>query len=218
MKRHTISGIGSWLPVLLILATAGRVSAQDGFVGQTTSHTYDVFDRNGKSFVNPAPEVSGTPFLTDDWRVGAVIVNSNRRFDSVKIRLNLLTQEVHILTNSNNEIALAKGYIKEILWPGRNRFQSGFPAVDNQDQDNFYEVLSEGKLWLLHSVRRVITERKDAMSTQVERSYTTFTDDYLYDGKSIQRITKGKAIIGGNEIKFKSIDQLKKAIDAYNAS
>lgn len=202
---------------LLIMAIGGRALAQDGFVGQMGTHSYDVFDQNGKSFVNPAPDVAGSPFLTDEWRIGAVVVNTNRRFDSVKLRLNVSSQEVHILTNTNNEIALAKGYIKEIVWPGRNRFQNGFPAIDNQDELTFYEVMAEGKLWLLHCVRKVITERKDAMSSEVNKEYTLFQDNYIYDGKTVQRIKKDKAVLGGKEIKFKSIDQLKQAIDSYNA-
>ena len=205
------------IPGLLIMAIGGRALAQDGFVGQMGTHSYDVFDQNGKSFVNPAPDVAGSPFLTDEWRIGAVVVNTNRRFDSVKLRLNVSSQEVHILTNTNNEIALAKGYIKEIVWPGRNRFQNGFPAIDNQDELTFYEVVAEGKLWLLHCVRKVITERKDAMSSEVNKEYTLFQDNYIYDGKTVQRIKKDKAVLGGKEIKFKSIDQLKQAIDSYNA-
>lgn len=218
MAGFTISGMRALTMGLLLSAICGNVCAQDGFVSQTQTHTYDVFDRNGKSFVNPSPEVAGSPFLTDDWKEGSVVVNTNRRFDSVKIRLNLLSQEVHILTNSNNEIALAKGYIREIVWPGRNRFLNGFPAVDNQTADNFYEVLAEGRLWLLHCARKVISEKKDAMSSEVNREYSIFLDDYIYDGKTMLRVKGGKALIGGSEVRFKNTDQLKKAIDAYNAS
>lgn len=218
MGAYTFSGMRSLIAFIFIVAGAGHAWAQDGFVGQTATLSYDVFDRNGKSFVNPAPEVAGSPFLTDEWKEGAVIIITNRRYDSVKIRLNVFSQEVHILTNTKNEIALAKGYIKEIIWPGKDRFQSGFPAVDNQDSNNFYEVLAEGKLWLLHSVRKVISERKDVMSSEVAKEYTTFTDDYIYDGKTMLRVKKGKAIVGDKEIKFKTIDQLKTAIEAYNAS
>ena len=217
MEWCVISGMRLLISGLLIMAIGGRALAQDGFVGQMGTHSYDVFDQNGKSFVNPAPDVAGSPFLTDEWRIGAVVVNTNRRFDSVKLRLNVSSQEVHILTNTNNEIALAKGYIKEIVWPGRNRFQNGFPAIDNQDELTFYEVMAEGKLWLLHCVRKVITERKDAMSSEVNKEYTLFQDNYFYDGKTMQRIKKDKAVLGGKEIKFKSIDQLKQAIDSYNA-
>jgi hypothetical protein len=209
---------------LLVASFIGRVCAQDGFVPQTGTLTYDVFDRNGKAFVNPAPDVAGSPFFRDDWRLGSLVVNTNRRFDSVRLRLNLLSQEVHFLDRNNNEMALTKGYIKEMLLPadptGRFllRFRNGFPPVDQQDQYSFYQVLAEGKLSLILSRRKIIASQKDAMLEEVKKEYRTYEDYYIYDGKIMDRVRKDKAIIAGKELKFKSIDVLKKAIEDYNAS
>ncbi|HEY4336640.1 MAG TPA: hypothetical protein VGM89_12100 [Puia sp.] len=211
MRRHVIL-------IFLIIGTLGRVCAQDGFVAESTTLSFNVFDKNGKAFVNPAPDVTGTPFLSENWKLGALVINTNRRFDSVNIRLNLLSQEVHFLDRNNNEMALAKGYIKTILLPGGLRFQNGFPAVDGQDENNFYQVLAEGKLTLLHSARKVIATQKDAMSGDVKKEYRTYEDNYLYDGKTMLRVKKEKALLAGKEIKFRNIDELKKAVDLYNAS
>src|SRR5579872_200316 len=228
--------------LLLALLTSGlgRVCAQDGFVSQSGAPlSYNVFDHNGKAFVNPAPEVEGTPFLTDKWRMGTLVVTTNRRYDSVKIRINLLSQEVHVIDRNNTEIALAKGYIKQVIWTdavkglptGGTCFQSGFPAVDNQDKDFFYEVLSQGKLWLLHSVRKVITERKDGLSGDIRKDYTTYDDYYVYDGKNMQRVRKDKsfiltiagdkrdkidAFLEANKLKARSAEDLRRIIDYYN--
>ena len=206
------------------MASPGLVRAQDGFVAQSggAALRYNVFDKDGKTFVNPAPDVAGSPFLKDDWSLGSIVVNTQRRYDSVKLRLNLLSQEVHFLDRNNSEMSLTKGYIKEILLPGRTpgeqlRFQNGFPPVDEQDVYNFYEVLAEGKLWLLHSRRKIIVTEKDEVSGQTSREFRLYEDYYLYDGKTMQRFRKEKATIGGKEMKFKTIDDLKKAIDAYNA-
>jgi hypothetical protein len=214
--------------LLLGLSMGGlffRAAAQDGFVGTATTLSYSVFDRDGKTFVNPSPDVAGSPFLKDEWRLGTLVLPDNRRYDSIRVRLNLLSEEVHILDKNNTEIALAKGYIKEVVWleqvsrrPANNRFQNGFPAVDEQTMDNFYEVLSEGRLWLLHSIRKIISQHKDELSGEIKKVYQTYEDYYLYDGKTMQRVKKEKALIGGKEIKFKSIDQLKLAVDAYNVS
>lgn len=202
-----------------------RAGAQDGFVGTATTLSYSVFDRDGKTFVNPTPDVAGSPFFKDDWRLGTLVLPDNRRYDSIRVRLNLLSKEVHILDKNNTEIALAKGYIKEVVWldqaaghSGKNRFQSGFPVVDEQDMDNFYEVLCEGKLLLLHSIRKIISQHKDELSGEIKKAYQTYEDYYLYDGKTMQRIRKDKAVIDGKEIRFRTIDQLKLAVDGYNAS
>ena len=199
-----------------------QARAQDGFVPQIGSMTYEVFDKNGRSFVNPAPDIAGTPFLREDWRLASLVINTNRRFDSVKVRINLYSQAVHFLDRNNNEMALAKGYIKEILFAGDigapgARYKNGYPAADKQDVYSFYQVLAEGKWSLLLSSRKVIAQQRDEISGEVKREYRTYQDYYIYDGKTMQRVKKDKAAIDGKEIKFKSIDALKKAVDEHNA-
>jgi len=223
-----------FLTTILVAAIAGPGYAQDGFVQQTgASLGYNVFDKDGKTFVNPAPDVAGSPFYKDEWQLGQLVLDDNRKYDSVKVRLNLSSQEVHILDRNNTEIALAKGYIKEVLWlkGSRIRFQNGFPAVDNQDGYSFYAVLSEGKRWLLQSIRKVITERKDDLSGEKSREYVAYEDDYIYDGKTMLRVKKDKAFLLGalgdkkqlvadfidsHKLKIKSADEVRQVVDYYN--
>ncbi len=220
--------------MILAAGIAGAGYAQGGFVQSAgASIGYNVFDKDGKTFVNPAPDVTGSPFYKDDWRLGQLILNDNRKYDSVRVRLNLSSQEVHILDRNNTEIALARGYIKEVLWPhySETRFQNGFPPVDNQEATSFYAVLSEGKRWLLQSIRKVITERKDDLSGEVSREYTTYEDDYIYDGKTMLRVKKDKAFllaalndkkelvtsfIDSHKLKIKSAGEVKQVVDYYN--
>ena len=222
------------LMTILMAGIAIPGCAQDGFVRQNGATLgYNVFDKDGKTFVNPAPDVTGSPFYKDEWQLGQLILSDNRKYDSVRVRLNLSSGEVHILDRNNTEIALARGYIKEVLWPhySETRFQNGFPAVDNQDAASFYAVLSEGKRWLLQSIRKVITERKDDLSGEVSREYTTYEDDYIYDGKTMLRVKKDKAFllaalsdkkdlvasfIGSHKLKIKSADEVRKVVDYYN--
>ena len=217
MRKYVLLGI-------LFSASLGIVKAQDGFVSENGSElSYKVFDKNGKTFVNPTPDVNGTPFLKDDWKLASVVTNTNRRYDTVRARLNILTQEVHILDPKNTELALAQGYIKEVIFPGAGagehiRYRNGFPAVDEQNGNTFYEVMAEGKLALLHCSRKTIFSSKDVVSGETSREYRLYEDYYLYDGKVMQRIKKERATIDGKEMKFRSIDDLKKAVDAYNAS
>jgi len=179
----------------LLVALSGPLRAQQGFVGESTTLSYSVFDNNGKSFVNPAPDVAGSPFLMDSWQLGSLVINTNRRFDSVKVRLNVYSQEVHFLDRNNNEMALAKGYIRSVTLSGGIRFQNGYPPVDEQGTDNFYQVLTDGKPeQLLLSVRKIIATQKEEMSGDVKKEYRTYQDYYLYDGKTMQRVKKDKAI------------------------
>src|ERR1700744_877998 len=160
------------LTTILVSGMSAMAYSQDGFVQQNgVSLGYNVFDKDGRTFVNPAPDVVGSPFYNDEWRLGQLILNDSRRYDSVRIRLNLSSEEVHILDKNNTEIALARGYIKEVLWlqGSRSRFRNGFPPVDNQLATSFYAVLSEGKCCLLQSIRKVIAERKNDLSFEGKR-------------------------------------------------
>lgn len=212
---------------------------QDGFVAQSGAPlAYNVFDRNGRTFVNPSPDVAGSPFFADDWRLGSVILVDNRRYDSVKLRLNLYSGEVHFMDSARKELALEKGYVKEILLPGKlgsligaARFQCGFPSVDALDGTFLYEIISEGRCWLLHAVRKVISERKDDLSGEITKEYRVYEDDYVYNRTTMQRIKKDKdflltvladkkdkveSFINDNHIRCKSTEDFRRVIDYYN--
>jgi hypothetical protein len=226
------------LPGLLITGLTGRACGQDGFVPQARTLTFNVFDQSGKSFVNPLPDVAGTPFLARDWQYGTLVVNTSRRYDSVRVRLNLYSQQVHFLNSSNLEVALDKGYIREVLLPdpktgiqGVMHFRNGFPPIDAQDADNFYQVLDTGKIWLLLSIRKIIAQDKDEMSAEVRKEYRAYEDYYIYDGKTMQRIRKDKTFVENmladkkekvagfveeNKLRLKSIDEIRRVIEYYN--
>ena len=88
---------------LLMGVVNHQARAQDGFVPQIGSTTYEVFDKNGRAFLNPAPDVAGTPFLREDWRLASLVINTNRQFDSVKVRINGYSQEVHFLDRKDRK-------------------------------------------------------------------------------------------------------------------
>jgi hypothetical protein len=230
---------GFLLFLLLTPGLTGSAWAQQGFVPENTTLSFNVFDQSGKAFVNPAPDVAGSPFLAVDWKYGTIVVSTNRRYDSVRIRLNLYSQEVHVLSRNNVEIALFKGYVKEVVLPpvgkpgtpGQMDFVNGFPAVDAQDENSFYQVVVRGKLWLLMSSRKIIATERDDMAGEVRKEYKVYEDYYAYDGKSIQRIRKDKtfieslladrkdkveAFIADNKLKLRSMDEIQRLIEYYD--
>jgi hypothetical protein len=232
MRKNIIFG-------LLMAGFVTGLQAQESFVGHATTNSYDVFDHNGKAFVNSETDISGSPFFRDDWTLGTLVLIDNRKYDSVKFRLNVQTQEIHFLNKDNTEFALDKGYIKQARWrqaigdtQNEIRFQCGFPAIDAQDGTNFYEVVCQGRIQLLRSVRKIIVRRKDVVSGEVRKEYVTYEDFYAFDGKTMQRVKKDKSFVTAlladkkelitsfaekNNLKFKSVDDLKRTIDYYNS-
>jgi hypothetical protein len=215
------------------------IRAQDNFVSEGKTSVV-VFNPNGKPFENPPMDIAGTPFLRDDWRLGSVTIESNKRYDSVKLRLNLLTQEFHFLNKDNIEIALFKGYVKSVRFydgiPGmggaNTEFQAGFPPIDQQDENSFYQVVCKGKIVLLKSLRKVISQDKNGFSGEIKKEYVSYEDYYTWDGKGMERVKKDKsavlALMAGqkgkiddfvstNHLKMKSIDDVRRVIDYYNS-
>ncbi len=225
----------SFLLGLLMIDILTRVFAQDGFISQTQERSFEVFDHNGKSFVNPAPDIAGSPYLKAEWMEGSRVLMNNRRYDSVKVRLNLNTQEVHYLARGDNELALARGYIKEVIWAPAGtleiRYRCGFPPIDAQNETNFYAVLSEGKMEMLQSTRKIISQRKDELSGEIKKEYLTYDDYYVYDGRELHRLKKDhsfmnlladkkekiEAFAKERKLKFKSTEDIKQVIDFYNS-
>ncbi|HWK06419.1 MAG TPA: hypothetical protein VNS58_22450 [Puia sp.] len=232
MKKKIVLGA-------LLTGLAGSLSAQSGFNPVTAAHSIEVFDPNGRRFVNPTLDVEGSPFFKDEWVEGTVISANDKKYDHIKLRLNLQTQEWHFLAKDNTEMTVPKGTIKEILLydsAGNNKkgttFQCGFPAIDAQDKDNFYQVLSQGKVWLLRSLRKTISQRKDDLSGDVRKEFVTYEVYYLFAGGTLQRVKKDKSFfltlladkknrledfINENKLKFKSADDFVRVIDYYNS-
>ncbi len=197
-----------------------------------------LYDGNGSRIESHSSDIAGTPFFREEWRLGSVTLQSNRRFDSVKIRLNLETQQVHFMDQNNAEIALFKGYVKTIrfydILPGVDgpaEFQTGFPAVDQQDEKSFYQVICKGKIFLLKYMHKAISQYKNEFSGENKREYVGYEDYYVSNGKEITRLKKDKSavlslladqqakvqsFIDTNHLKFKSVDEVKRVIDYYN--
>jgi hypothetical protein len=216
------------------------IQAQANFAYQGTNAVL-IFDVDGKPFENLNSNVVGTPFLRDDWRLGRVITSTNKQYDSVKLRFNLQTQEFHFLNKDSVEIAIFKGYVKEVRFydgiPGMTganaEFQAGFPAIDEQDGNSFYLVLCKGKISLLKCMRKVLSRGDNLFNGgEVKREYISHEDYYSWDGKVMQKIKKDKSallslladqqtkvgdFINSNHLKLKSVDEVRRVIDYYNS-
>ena len=213
-----------------------------GMVENDFQRTIHFFDNSGKTFVNPNLDVAGTPFLNEDWRLGRLKVGDNTIFNNIKIRLNLYSQEVHFLKSDNVEMSSPKGTIKEIVVfdsinnkaLANRTFLCGFPSIDNQNEKNFYELICNGKIKLLESMRKTIHQDTDDLSGTVQKEFREYDDYYfLIQGESaLQRIKRDKdfvlnfmkdrkdkvaAFLQTTKISFKSTDDIKNLVDYYNS-
>jgi hypothetical protein len=227
--------------VLFFVFLQGMAFAQGGAVQNNVEHTIFLFDANGKTFANPYIDVAGTPFFLEAWKTGKIKVKDTT-FSNIQLRLDLLSQEVHFRRFKDNiEMVAPAGTIKELILidstrnpPATYFFQCGFPAIDNQDEKNFYKVICEGRIKFLEAMRKTIYQTKDDMSGETRKEFREY-DDYYFSvpgSSELQRIRRDKepvmqlmkdknsqveAFLKSNKISFKSPDDIKKLVDYYNS-
>jgi hypothetical protein len=186
--------------ILLLTVFVIQLTAQaqnESFVGDLQHNNVHVYDANGKPFVNPNLDIAGTPFYVPEWKYGYIITTDNKVYSKRLLRLNLQTNEVHYLSESNTEMSLHAGSVKEIFindsskFPAMQyRFQSGLPTIDDQNEFSFYQVISKGKISLLKSFRKAIITEKNELSGEINKEFRTYEDYYIFTGASIIRIKK----------------------------
>jgi hypothetical protein len=229
----------AYLAGVFALMCVSYLSDAQNVTRDLTLHNFNIFDADGKLFVNPYIDVAGSPFFLDEWKFGTIVLNDNKKFTDVHLRLNLQTQEVHFLKPDKNELVTPVGLVKEInLFDTVNNvpvvyiFQRGFPAIDNQNVLNFYQVLGNGKIKFLESLRKVIHQEKNEYAGTIEKEFRQYEDFYFFTDNKIERIKRDKAyvlsfmkdkndlindFVKRNKLSFKSTEDIKKIIDYYNS-
>ena len=225
--------------VLLLLCTCNITIAQQSVTQDVTEHNFKIFDADGKLFVNPYIDVAGTPFFFDDWKYGKIKVADNSIFSNIRLKLDLLSQQVHFLKSNNIEMVAPVSMIREITLFDSTKlvsvtysFQCGFPSIDNQDQKNFYLVICEGKIKFLEAMRKVIHQDKNEYAGTVQKEFRQYDDYYFFINNKMYRIKKDKnfilnfmkpndakieTYISENKLSYKSMDDIKKIVDYFNS-
>lgn len=207
-------------------------------VGKKENFDYQFImrDVHGRPFQNPYEEVTGSPFLLNDWKLASLVTKTKMVLDSVYVRINVYNNEMHYLTRKNEEMVAEKGLIRDIILSdsasGNLLFlKSGFPKIDNQNENNYYQVLSEGRLALLKCTRKIIATNKNDVSGESEKQFITYEDHFIFTKGEMKRLKKDKnfilkymddqkaailSFVNTNSINFKNTNDLVKLFEYYN--
>ena len=154
-------------------------------------------------------------------------------------RLDLYKQIIQIRLNGDTVKMVLPGNIIEIVFydtvqslTNEYKFQTGYPEIDNLNRNNFYQVLSDGKVTLLRSSIKKINKSKNEMSGETSSQFDIYEDHYLYVKYEMKRVKKDKeyllnlladkrkeleVYIAAQKMNFRSMDSIKKLIDYYNS-
>ena len=205
----------------------------------TWDEQFIIVDKNGGLFHSYYEGVEGHPFFIENFRSSTIRLVSGAVFNNVTARLDLYKQIIQIKLNGDTVKTVLPGNITEIIFydtvhslPCSYTFQSGYPEVDNLKRDNYYQVLSDGKVTLLKSSIKKVNKNKNEMSGETSSQFDTYDDHYLYVKYEMKRVKKDKeyllnlfidkrkeleAYIANQKLNLKSMDSIKKLVDYYNS-
>jgi hypothetical protein len=178
--------------------------------------------------------VDGTPYFSDEWMKGNVVINGDSQFSGVYLKLDLYNNEVHYRDPKGNELIASTPMQKLILFDSSSQlvfnFVNGEYINTNSHLKGWYQLLVEGKASVFKQIKKQMNENKPYGSATIERSvHTSFQYYALYNGNFIQ-VKKFKEIpdilndkkdevskyIGANNLSCKTDDDYRAVFNYYN--
>ena len=172
-----------------------------------------------------AEEISGNPFLFDDWNNGGVVYSEGNAFDIEKLNYNVYSDEIAELKSQNEVFVIDKGVIDSLMISGR-RF--------HKLNGSFYEMLSTGaKLNLLkrHTTRISEGQFNPTDGTTTPSRLVQMEDYYISKGGAITKFKPSKSsvmqlcsdrekeikkLVKDENLSFKKEKDLGRIFDYYN--
>lgn len=195
-------------------------------------------DFNGRPYQAMAPDAEGSPFFQDYFTPAVLVLNKGTVYENVSVRLDLLTQELHIVNSNGQEIIAEDGLVKQVdlldSVSGRltARFITGCPPIDRQNGSSFYQLLSPGRLHLLLFIKKDLEEEKDLMSGSLRQEFKERSEFYTLRDETMLRLRRDKetvlalmndrrsdieAWLKAHKMNWKNTKMLTELFDYYNS-
>lgn len=216
------------------------VSAQVSFSEGVSGRFIQVQDINGRSLVKGKydGDIEGSPFLNNDWSYVTLLLKQGKELKNIKANINIESNELYVKDSANKVLVVADHIVSEIIFPGGGSlangsrvFRNGYPPVDKQSVNFFYEVLADGKIQLLKRLSKSIDVNKNELSGEVRKAFVENSryyiladkgmEDFKYQKEYLLELLKDKQAavedyLKTNKINFKKIPDVQKLITYYN--
>lgn len=119
-------------------------------------------------------DVSGSPYLFQDWSKGTVTFKDGKASDKVELKYDQMSDILLFKNSTGAEMEVADP-IKEFVISdpklGTSRiFRHDFKPVDDYNEQSFYEVLYDGSVKFTKKVKKsIMTEREYNASTDTKK-------------------------------------------------
>jgi len=186
------------------------------------------------------PDITGSPFINDNWVLARVTLSSGKQIGPISVKLNIESNELYYLDSAGKEMVAQPGSVRKVDYVDyytkdstRYIFRSGYPAIDKQDENFYYQVFTEGKIELLAKKFKYLRTEKNDLTGEVSKAFVDgsmvlYVDAYglmqpfrpskdfiasLFEEDKAELV---KAFIVSNKINFKKTPDLVKLFNYYN--
>lgn len=207
-------------------SNVGRLINMEDFNGHSLLKKYD-------------PAIAGSPFINNDWVPAKITLSKGKEIGPLLVKLNIESNELYFLDSTGRELIAAEGLVKKVDCLSyyskdsiRYVFKNGYPDVDKQNEDYYYQVLTEGKIELLVKIFKYISTTKDAFTGEISKDFEEGGNVlYIYSNYFMQTFHPTKSFvisllkdkeevvnifINTNKINFKKNTDLIKLFNYYN--
>src|SRR5260221_980747 len=208
---------------------------------QTSFNLGQLMGNNVSFTVANDPHVKGTPFFYDSYLPAVITLREGAMYNVSQMRLNLATNDLYFKKSDSTELIAGKGIVRRVTFyqniksmPVTTTFSSGYPAIDNHDENSFYQEMLSGKAMLLKVTTKILDNVHSITASPLDKQYIDVINYYVsFDNRRrIERWHKGKdfilqffrdkkeniqKFIEKENLKCKTTDETKKIIEYYNS-
>ena len=212
------------------------------FKNSNVGRVMEFADLSGHSLLKKYdPDITGSPFFNDDWILARVTLSRGKQIGPLPIKLNLESNELYFLDSSGKELIALEGLVRKVDCVNyfskdsiRYIFKSGYPSIDKQNDNYYYQVFTEGNIELLAKKFKYVTTEKNDLTGETSKE---FVDGgavlYVYAYGIMQTLRPTKSFItslleedkqqainryiSANKINFKKVPDLIKLFNYYDS-
>jgi hypothetical protein len=156
-----------------------RSFGQLEFKNSNWGRMIDLTDLEGHSLLKKYdPDVTGSPFINDDWVLAKITLSKGKEIGPLPVKLNIESNELYFRDSTGKEMIAAEGLVKKVDCFNyyakdsiRYVFKSGYPGIDKQNENFYYQALTEGKIELLAKKIKYISVAKDAFTSEITKEF-----------------------------------------------
>lgn len=224
---------------LFILFVANHGFSQLEFKNSNVGRMLGFVDQNGHSLLKSYdPDVAGSPFINPDRMLAMITLSGGKVVGPLPIRLNIENNELYFTDSAGTELIALPAMVKKVDCINyrskdsiRYVFKNGYPTIDQQNENYYYWVLTEGKIELVVKAYKYIRIEKNDLSGEVSKEFIEGSKLYVYANGTMQPFQPNKnfvatlmkdkealvnTFIETNKINFKKTPDLVALLMYYN--